>query len=200
MFAAAQGETSLLEQTADGHYFMFRIDGVEPAHDRPLADVRGEVETAWRTAEQTKKAARRAPRSCGRRQAAPRPWRSWSQDHADTRLVEIGPVIRSDDGAAQGVSAEAIGAMFATRAGEVAAGVVAVPGGTAIVGVDEVIPATVDEQMLTATEARARRFAARRDAGRLRGRPAPALRGVGEPVGGGAAHGAAGAMIGRRSR
>ena len=28
----------------------------------------------------------------------------------------------------------------------------AVPGGTAIVGVDEVIPATVDEQMLTATE------------------------------------------------
>ncbi len=151
VFAAAQGETSLLEQTADGHYFMFRIDGVEPAHDRPLADVRGEVETAWRTAEQTKKAAARAeelrPQAGSAAALA-----QLVQDHADTRLVEIGPVIRSDDGAAQGVSAEAIGAMFATRAGEVAAGVVAVPGGTAIVGVDEVIPATVDEQMLTATE------------------------------------------------
>ena len=48
MFAAAQGETSLLEQTAGRHYFMFRIDGVEPARDRPLADVRGEVDAAGR--------------------------------------------------------------------------------------------------------------------------------------------------------
>ena len=151
VFAAAQGETSLLEQSADGRYFMFRIDGVEPAHERPLADVRTEVETAWRAEEQTKKAKARAEElhtQAGSASALAQ----LVQDHADARLVEIGPVIRSDDGTAQGLSADAIAALFATRPGEVAAGVVEVPGGTAIVGADEVIPATVDEQMLAATE------------------------------------------------
>ena len=61
-------------------------------------------------------------------------------------------MIRSDDGAAQGVSAEAIQALFAVAAGEVAPGVVSVPGGVAIVGVEEVIPATVEDEMLSATE------------------------------------------------
>ena len=151
VFAAAQGETSLLEQTTDGRYFMFRIDGVEPARDRPLAEVRTEVETAWRAEEQAKRAKTRAEElrpQAGSASALTQ----LVQDHADTSLVEIAPVIRSDDGAAQGLSAEAIAALFATRAGEVAASVVAVPSGTAIIGVDEVIPATVDEQMLTATE------------------------------------------------
>lgn len=151
VFTATQGETSLLEQTEDGRYFMFRIDGVEPAHDRPLAEVRTEVEAAWRAEEQAKKATARAeelrPQASSAASLA-----QLVQDHADTRLVEIGPVIRSDDGAAQGVSPEAIAALFSTRAGEVAPGVIAVPGGAAIVGVEEVIPAAVDEQVLTATE------------------------------------------------
>ncbi len=150
VFVAAAGETSLLEQTADGHYFVFRVDAVEPARDRPLADVRAEVEAAWRAEEQAKKAKARAeelrPQATGT-SVLPQ----LAQDHADTRLVELGPVIRSDDGAAQGVGAEAIGALFAARAGEVAPGVVNVPGGVAIVAVEEVIPAQVADEMLSAT-------------------------------------------------
>ena len=60
VFTAAQGETSLLEQTADGRYFMFRVDAVEPARERPLADVRDEVAAAWRAEEQQKRAKARA--------------------------------------------------------------------------------------------------------------------------------------------
>ena len=40
IFAATQGETSLLEQTQDGRYFIFRIDAVNPAHERTLDEVR----------------------------------------------------------------------------------------------------------------------------------------------------------------
>ncbi len=151
VFAATQGETSLLEQTADGHYFMFRIDAIEPAHERPLADVRSEVEAAWRSEEQAKRAKARAeelrPQAAGAADL-----KRLVEDNADTRLIEIGPVVRTDDGSANGVSAEVIGAMFATDAGEVAASVVTVPEGSAIVAVEEVIPATVDQQALTATE------------------------------------------------
>ena len=60
IFAASAGETSLLEQTADGHYFVFRVDGVEPARERPLAEVRDQVEQAWRASEQKDRAKARA--------------------------------------------------------------------------------------------------------------------------------------------
>jgi peptidyl-prolyl cis-trans isomerase D len=151
VFAAAPGETSLLEQTAHGHYFMFRVDAVEPARERPLAEVRAEVEAAWRAEEQAKKARIRAEELRPQVESASA-LPQLAQDHADTRLVEIGPVIRSDDGAAQGVGTEVIQAMFAASAGEIAPGVVSVPGGSAIVAVEEVIPAKIEPEMLSATE------------------------------------------------
>ena len=66
VFAAAQGDTSLLEQTADGRYFMFRVDAVEPAHERPLAEVRDEVTRRGRP-KSSRIAPMPAPRSCDRR-------------------------------------------------------------------------------------------------------------------------------------
>ena len=150
-FAGAAGETSLLEQTEDGHYFVFRVDAVEPARDRPLAEVRTEVETAWRAEEQMKKAKARAeelrPKAVT---VADLP--QLATDNPDARLTEIGPVIRTDDGAAAGTSPGVIQAMFATAAGAVAADVVDVPNGAAIVAVDEIIPAKVEPAMLSATE------------------------------------------------
>lgn len=151
IFAAGQGETSLLEQSQDGRYFMFRVDAVEAAHDRPLAEVRDAVSTAWRTAEQTKRAHARAVEL--RPQASsPAALSDLAQANADTRLVDVAPVLRSDDGQAQGLSEVAIQAMFATKSGAVAADVVDVPGGSAIVAVEEVLPAAADEQVLAATE------------------------------------------------
>ena len=149
-FQAAQGETSLLEQTDDGRYFVFRVDAVEPARERPLAEVRGEVEQAWRAAEQQTRAKARAEElraQAGSAEALV----ALAAEHADARLVALGPVMRSDDGEAAGLGAAAVAALFATRAGEVAASVVEVPGGAAAVAVEEVIPATVDAEVLEAT-------------------------------------------------
>jgi peptidyl-prolyl cis-trans isomerase D len=151
IFAAAQGETSLLEQTQDGRYFMFRIDAVQPAHERPLDEVRDAVTAAWRAGEQAKRAQARA-QELRPQASSPAALRDLAQGHADLRLVEVGPVLRSDDSQSLGLSMAAIQAMFATRSGEVAADVVDVPGGSAIVAVEDILPATTDDQVLNATE------------------------------------------------
>jgi len=109
------------------------------------------VSAAWLAEEQTKRARARALEL--RPQAgSPIALRELAQANADLRLVEAGPLLRSDDGQAQGLSAAAIQAMFATKSGEAAADAVDVPGGSAIVAVEEVVPAAADEQVLAATE------------------------------------------------
>ena len=80
------------------------------------------------TEEQKKRAHARAEEL--RPQAGPRRrlWRRSPQDNADLRLIEIGPVMRTDDGPGAGARrAPAVQAMFATKAGEVATDVVDVP-------------------------------------------------------------------------
>ena len=150
VFAANSGETSLLEQTGDGRYYIFRVDAVEPAHERQLAEVKDQVEKDWRLAEQRAKAKARAEelRAAAGSVAA---LAELPKTNTDARLVEITPLLRSDDGAQQGLSPAAVAAMFATPAGEVAASVVEIPDGAAVIGVDEVIPATIDAQMTSAT-------------------------------------------------
>ncbi|MFT5488404.1 MAG: peptidyl-prolyl cis-trans isomerase D [Paracoccaceae bacterium] len=48
-FSLKNGATSDLIETADGGYFMVRVDEVVEAAKRPLNQVRTEVETAWKT-------------------------------------------------------------------------------------------------------------------------------------------------------
>jgi peptidyl-prolyl cis-trans isomerase D len=48
-FSLNNGATSDLVETADGGYFMVRVDEVIEAAKRPLDQVRNEVETAWKT-------------------------------------------------------------------------------------------------------------------------------------------------------
>lgn len=151
IFAATQGETSLLEQTQDGRYFIFRIDAVNPAHERTLDEVRDQVTAAWRADEQKKRAHARAV-EVRATASSPAAFGGLAQANADLRLVTVAPVMRTDDGQAQGVGAPVIQAMFATKAGEVAADVVDLPTGSAVVAVDEIIPAVTNEQMIGATE------------------------------------------------
>ncbi|MGD9509914.1 MAG: SurA N-terminal domain-containing protein [Geminicoccaceae bacterium] len=150
VFAANAGETSLLEQTADGHYYVFRVDDVQPARERPLSEVRDQVEQAWRAEQQKAKAKARAEelRAAASDAAS---LADLAKANADTRLVEVAPLLRTDDGAQQGLSAAAVAAMFATPVGEVAKEVVEIPDGAAVVAVEEVIPAKIDDQMLNAT-------------------------------------------------
>jgi len=48
-FSLNKGATSNLVETAEGGYFMVRVDDVIEAAKRPLDQVRAEVETAWKT-------------------------------------------------------------------------------------------------------------------------------------------------------
>ncbi len=60
IFAAAAGEESLLRETPDGTYFMFRVDRVSPAAIRPLEEVRAAVVDVWRAREARARARIRA--------------------------------------------------------------------------------------------------------------------------------------------
>lgn len=150
-FLAKAGETSLLEQTGDG-YYMFRIDAVEPSQPRPLAEVRAEVEAAWRKEEQAKRAKARADELKGQA-TSPAALATLAGQGGGLRLVAVGPVTRDADGSADGLSAGVIAALFATKPGEVAAQVTEVPDGPAIVATEEVLPAQVEATLVDATEA-----------------------------------------------
>ncbi len=50
-FDLESGGESLVIETANGDYFVVRVDGVTPSAQRPLAEVRDEVLTAWREQE-----------------------------------------------------------------------------------------------------------------------------------------------------
>lgn len=149
IFAAAQGETSLLEQTADGGYYMYHVDKVEPAHPRTLEEVRDQVLADWRAAEQAKAAKARAE-ELKAKAGTPEALAELAATESGVELKELGPVTRSDTGQLAGLSAEAVARLFATAPGQVAGEPAEVPAGTAIVATDEVIAAAPDEALLGA--------------------------------------------------
>ena len=51
VFAAEVGETSLLSETPDGDYYVFRVDQATPPALRPLEEVRADVVALWRSEE-----------------------------------------------------------------------------------------------------------------------------------------------------
>ena len=53
-FSTALNETSLLNETGDGGYFVIRVDGLEAAAERPLDEVRDAVTAAWKRSERNK--------------------------------------------------------------------------------------------------------------------------------------------------
>lgn len=50
-FEAPTGETGLLRETEEGGFFVLRVDSIDAAQQRPLAEVREEVVTLWRQGE-----------------------------------------------------------------------------------------------------------------------------------------------------
>ncbi len=59
-FSTPLGETSLLNETGDGGYFVIRVDGLEAAKERPLDEVRDAVTKAWKRSERDKATLARA--------------------------------------------------------------------------------------------------------------------------------------------
>jgi peptidyl-prolyl cis-trans isomerase D len=50
-FEAPTGETGLLRETEEGGFFVLRVDSIDAAQQRPLAEVREKVVTLWRQGE-----------------------------------------------------------------------------------------------------------------------------------------------------
>ena len=150
-FAAKEGETSLLEHAGDG-YYMFRIDAVQPSRPRPLAEVRAEVEAAWRKDEQARRAKVRADELKGQA-TSPAALATLAGQESGVRLVPVGPVTRDADGSAERLSAAVVTALFATKPGEVAAEIVEVPDGPALIATEEAIAGKAEPMLVDATEA-----------------------------------------------
>jgi peptidyl-prolyl cis-trans isomerase D len=133
------GETSLLEETAAGGYFVLQVDQVSPPRLKPVEEVRDRLVEAWQAERRRELARERAGQLRGR-----------LADGAalDGLLAETGlaskpiePVRRDAAGSDQGINRAVVRALFATQPGHVAADVVQLDGGFAVVVTDEVIPA-----------------------------------------------------------
>jgi len=138
-FATPAGETSLVEETREGAFFVLRVDEVIPSRIRPLEEVREEVAAAWRAAQRRDLAKARAEELLARIREA-RTLEGVATE-AGLEPVPIEPVRRADRGTRQGVNRAVVEALFETPEGEVAEEVIEVGGGFAVVATTEVIPA-----------------------------------------------------------
>jgi peptidyl-prolyl cis-trans isomerase D len=133
------GETSLLEETASGSYFVVQVDEITPQRVKSLDEARDEVAEAWRAEQRQELARERAEALLARAKE------SSSLDQLageqGVSVQPIDPVKRSGEGAGQGIDRALVRALFAAEPGKVADEVVPAGDGFALVALDEVIAA-----------------------------------------------------------
>lgn len=138
-FETPAGETSLLEETDAGGYFVVEVDEIRAPRLQPVDEVRAELIAAWQADERRRLARERAEELRTRLDEVA----SLDQVAADASLVitPIEPVRRDEPGDDQGINRAVVRALFATEPGQHATGVIEVGDGFAVVGTDEVIAA-----------------------------------------------------------
>jgi peptidyl-prolyl cis-trans isomerase D len=132
MLETPAGETSLLEETDAGAYFVIEVDEVTAPRLKPVEEVREELRQAWQKERRGELARARAAEL--RTQLA-------DGLAVDLETKPIAPLRRDQPGTAQAINPAMVRALFATPAGEVAEDVVALNDGFAVVVTDEVIAA-----------------------------------------------------------
>lgn len=138
-FETPAGETSLLEETDAGGYFVVKVDEITPPRLQPVDEVRAELIAAWQAEERRRLARERAEELRAQLEEVV----SLDQLAADASLVitPIEPVRRDEEGDDQGINRAVVRALFATDPGRFADEVVEVGNGFAVIGTDEVIAA-----------------------------------------------------------
>ena len=143
VFAAVEGEVSLLEELGEGRSYVYRVDAVNPAHPQTLDEARDAVLAAWRSEEARRIARERAEAARLALADGIDPATVVAEHGLAERTVEL--QTRADGLA----SAAVVDALFATATGAIAERVVDVADGAAVLQVD---PTTsVDEDVVTAT-------------------------------------------------
>jgi peptidyl-prolyl cis-trans isomerase D len=133
------GQTSLLEETDAGGYFVIQVDEVSAPRLKPVDEVRAQLVEAWQ-AEQRRKLTRQKAEQLRARLAD---GAALSEVLAESGLKTepIEPVRRAAAGDDQGVNRAVVRALFATAPGAVAVDVIELGDAFAVVGTDEVIAA-----------------------------------------------------------
>jgi len=138
IFRAPVGETSLLEETIGGEFYIFRVDAVQEPELRSLETVRDEVAALWRMQEQDRAAAARVERIMADARAGRTLEAIAAELGPELVLRSTEPQTRDASGAEVGLSPEAVTAMFGTRAGELAREPVPTVEGKAILRTDRI--------------------------------------------------------------
>ena len=135
------GETSLLEETAAGGYFVVQVEQVTEPRLKPVEEVRAELVEAWQAERRRELARQQAEQLRARLDDGA----ALNELLADTGLESkpIEPVRRDAAGTDQGINRAVVRALFATEPGDVAPEVVELEDGFTVVGTDEVIAANL---------------------------------------------------------
>jgi peptidyl-prolyl cis-trans isomerase D len=133
------GETSLLEETDAGGYFVVQVEQVTEPRLKPVEEVRAVLVEAWQDERRRELAREKAEEL----RAQLDDGAALAEVLADTGLESnpIEPLRRDAAGTDQGVNRAVVRALFATGPGDVADEVIEVGEGFAAVGTDEVIAA-----------------------------------------------------------
>jgi peptidyl-prolyl cis-trans isomerase D len=133
------GETSLLEETAAGGYFVVQVDQVTQPRVKPVEEVRAELVEAWQAERRRELARDKAAQLRARLADGAAPEQALAGTGLESKPIE--PVRRDAAGADQGINRAVVRALFANQPGKVAADVVELEDGFAVVATDEVIAA-----------------------------------------------------------
>jgi peptidyl-prolyl cis-trans isomerase D len=133
------GETSLLEETAAGGYFVVQVEKVTEPRVKPVEEVRDEVVEAWQAGRRRELAREKAAQLRSRLADGAAPHEALAGTGLESKPIE--PVRRDAAGTDQGINRAVVRALFATEPGKVAGDVVELDDGFAVVATDEVIPA-----------------------------------------------------------
>ncbi len=111
------GETSLLNETPEGDYFVLRLDGTTPAEVKPFEEVREQVRVLWQQQERDSRARARAEALAERAREGV----ALSKIATDEGLSLFvrGPVNRLGEGSEVAVSRDLVSRMFEMKSGEV---------------------------------------------------------------------------------
>ena len=136
--ATPEGETSLLEETGLGTFFVVTVNSVTSPRLKPVEEVRDALAAAWQAEQRRDLAKVRAEELLARTDEVT----SLDQLSEELPTTAIEPVTRSDRGTGQGISPGIVQALFSGDPGTVAGNVIETPTGFAIVAIDEAIDAS----------------------------------------------------------
>ncbi|MEZ5905847.1 MAG: peptidyl-prolyl cis-trans isomerase [Geminicoccaceae bacterium] len=138
IFAAPLEETSLLEETPGGTFYMFRVDASEPSRPRRLDEVRDEVAARWQQEARQRLATERVQEIMTEARSG-RTLETVAAGLGDAvTLRQFGPIDRAADGSAAGLTPAAVAALFATDKGNIDKEPVATRTGSAILRTDAI--------------------------------------------------------------